>query len=87
MPKLLCKCGEVLRFGEIPCPIEWRMISDSKFEQFEGTVNAEDVYLASQTALRCPRCGRLWVFWDGGDAPEEYVPASLLSDGRPPTGP
>jgi hypothetical protein len=85
MPKLLCKCGEVLRYGEIPCPLEWRIISDSKFEEFRGTVNAEEIYMATRTALRCPRCGRLWVFWNEGDAPVEYVPVASTTDPALPT--
>jgi hypothetical protein len=80
MPKLLCRCSEILRYGEIPCPIEWRMISDSKLDQFQGQVDAEAIYMATQTALRCPRCGRLWVFWEGESGPSEYVPSGLTSD-------
>ena len=80
MPKLLCKCGELLRYGEIPCPIEWRIISDSKFAQFVGNVDAEDVYMATQTVLRCPKCGRLWIFWDDGGTAYEYVPGGSPND-------
>ncbi len=53
MPKLLCKCGKLLRYGEIPCPIEWRIIADTTFEMFAGQVDAEAVYRATQTVLRC----------------------------------
>lgn len=76
MPKLLCKCSEVLRYGDIPCSIEWRIISDDAFDKFSGQVDAEEIYRATQTVLRCPRCGRLWVFWDNKKDPKEYVPAS-----------
>ena len=76
MPKLACKCGEVLSYGAIPCPIEWRMLSDTKFDTFVGSVDAEAVYRASDTLLRCPRCGRLWVFWEGSGTPSEYVKVS-----------
>jgi hypothetical protein len=77
MPKLLCRCDEVLRFGEIPCPIEWRVISDVDFDRFSGQVDAENIYRATQMMLKCPRCGRLWVFWDKeSDTPSEYVPGT-----------
>jgi len=79
MPKLLCRCSEVLRYGDIPCPIEWRVISDVEFDRFSGQVDAEDVYRATQTVLRCPRCGRLWVFWNDKDDPQEYVPGATAA--------
>ena len=81
MPKLLCRCGEVLSFGAVPCPIEWRVISDTKFEQFSGLVDAELLYRATDVMLRCPVCGRLWVFWNGHEEPAEYVPDGVV--GRP----
>jgi hypothetical protein len=79
MPKLLCKCSEVLRYGEIPCPIEWRLISDVDFERLSGQVDAEAVYQATQMMLRCPRCDRLWVFWDQNADPTEYIPGDAAN--------
>lgn len=73
MPKLLCKCGEVLSYGAIPCPIEWKLLADVKFDKFSGQVDAKSVYRASDTMLRCPNCDRLWVFWDEATIPTEYV--------------
>jgi hypothetical protein len=74
MPKLLCKCNQVLSFGPIPSPIEWRILSDERFDSFSGWVDAEDIYQATNMMLRCPNCGRLWVFWDEAANPVEYVP-------------
>lgn len=75
MPGMQCRCGAILRYGELPCPIEWRIISDVDFDAFSGMVDAEDVYRAARGALRCPECRRLWVFWNGwGEEPEELVP-------------
>jgi hypothetical protein len=76
MPKLLCKCSEVLHYGDIPCAIEWRVISDVAFDEFSGEVSAEAVYQVTRTMLRCPRCGRLWMFWDRDERPTEYIPAA-----------
>jgi hypothetical protein len=74
VPKLNCRCGETLSYGEIPSPIEWKIISDVAFDRFTGMVNAEEVYAAMESALRCPRCNRLWVFWDGFQSdPQEYT--------------
>lgn len=81
MPKIVCSCGEWLRFSEIPCPIEWRIISDVEFDKFTGMVNTEDIYLAMTGMLLCPTCGNLWVFWDGYDeAPQEYIPRKESSE-------
>lgn len=75
MPKYTCKCGESLRFGEIPCSIEWKIVSDQKFDQFSGMVDAEEIYSAMDSLLKCPNCGRVWIFWDGfKSAPQEYMP-------------
>lgn len=76
MPKLQCKCGETLHYGEIPNPIEWLIISDVDFDSFAGTVNSEEIYAATKSLLRCPKCSRLWVFWNGFSKP----PQSYLSE-------
>jgi len=77
MPAILCTCGERLSYGEIPSPNEWHLISDVDFDNFSGQVNAEEVYMATKGALRCPKCDRIWIFWDGFQrAPTEYTPAS-----------
>jgi hypothetical protein len=73
MPAIKCKCGEILRYGEIPNPIEWLFISDTAYDKLTGVIEAEDLYRAMKTFLRCPACERLWVFWDGfNDGPSEY---------------
>ncbi|RBQ18024.1 hypothetical protein DP939_21880 [Spongiactinospora rosea] len=66
MTKLSCECGRSIRiFGEIPNPLEWKIISDSDFDRFQGAVDAEDVYRACISMFRCHGCGRLWVYWGG----------------------
>lgn len=79
-----CRCGTTLHFGTVPCEVEWKLISDVEFDRFAGMVDAEDVYSAMVSALRCSTCHRLWIFWDGfGNAPEELVsqaPASQAID-------
>jgi len=76
VPSLNCKCGQQISYGQIPCPDEWLFVSDVGFEQFSGQVDAEAVYAAMSSFLKCPRCRRLWIFWNGFSAPpEEYLPA------------
>jgi hypothetical protein len=75
MPKMLCRCGNILRYGDIPNPIEWLMISDLDFDTFTGTVNTEEVYSSFTHALHCPQCSRLWIFWKGfAEDPQLFVP-------------
>ena len=75
MPSILCKCGERLAYGEIPCPIEWLAISDSAYELHTGSIDAESLYREMTSILRCPSCDRLWVFWNGFDSdPTSYAP-------------
>ena len=75
MPAIVCKCGEPLRYGEIPNPIEWLFISDSEYDKISGMFDSEDLYRQMKSFLQCPTCKRLWFFWEGFDKdPLEYVP-------------
>ena len=83
MAEWLCLCGQVIRSsGAIPNPDEWHLLSDVDFERFEGQINAEDVYMATTIAYRCPASDHLWIFWDGLDGdPSVYAPVELPPDG------
>ena len=69
MPAIACKCGNRLNFGQIPNPIEWLIIADERFDGFSGDVDAEELYNEFRNLLKCPQCGRLWVYWDGFEHP------------------
>ncbi|MBW4084752.1 hypothetical protein [Paenibacillus sp. S150] len=74
MPKIRCKCGELLRFGDIPCKIEYKFISDVEYDQYQEQIDSEILYLNMKSFLQCDECGRLWFFWDGfNNPPKEYV--------------
>lgn len=79
MAKFRCVCATIIQTsGEIPNPLEWKMMSDSKFEAFDGLVDAEEIYRACDSFFRCPTCGRLWVFWNGVDEePQCYAPERI----------
>lgn len=87
MAKFECVCGEIIRTsGDIPNPIEWHLISDTRFDSFEGLVDAEDVYKATTIMFRCPASDHLWVYWDGFDEPPSLYAlqaASLAAAGAP----
>lgn len=65
MPKLECKCGDLLDYGNIPCEMEYLFISDVNFDKFNETIEHQVLYREMNSFLKCPRCGRLWIFWDG----------------------
>jgi hypothetical protein len=74
MPAIRCRCGESLRYGEIPNPIEWLLIADQEYDKYQGAIDAEALYQAMRNMLKCPKCARLWVFWDGfGSSPVSYA--------------
>jgi len=75
MPKMLCTCGNTLNFGDIPCKIQYKFISDVEFDKFHGEIDADDLYLKMKSFLICSSCNRLWFFWNGfGDPPIGYSP-------------
>ena len=69
MTKIECKCGTVLRYGEIPNPIEWLIIQDVAYDKFSGGIDSEELYQQMKSMLRCPTCERLWIFWGGFNQP------------------
>ncbi len=74
MPKMRCECGNILNYGDIPCAIEYLFISDIEFDKFEDKVDTEKLYMQMKSILKCSKCNRLWVFWDGlQNKPKEYV--------------
>ena len=84
MPKKTCRCGESLRYGTIPCELEWLLVSDVAFERCSSAepegIDADSLYEVMKSMLQCPNCGRLWIFWNGFDKePSEYVPTSRSS--------
>ena len=55
MSKLRCFCSTVISMsGEIPNPIEWKTLADTKFEEFDGRVDSEEIYRACGSIFRCP---------------------------------
>ncbi len=74
MPKIICSCGNILSYSEIPCSIEYKFISDSDYDKFSGSIDAEELYAQMKSFLACTTCHRLWIFWNGyQNAPTEYA--------------
>jgi hypothetical protein len=78
MTKLVCECTSMIPIsGKIPNPLEWKFMPDVQFDDFQGYVNAEEVYSACNSFFCCPNCGRLWIFWNGFEGePACYVPSA-----------
>jgi hypothetical protein len=78
MPSIMCRCGTRLRYGEIPNPIEWLAISDTNYDKFTNTAEAEQLYSEFTHILKCQNCGRLWIYCDGfGNEPTCYLPERI----------
>jgi len=75
VPKMLCKCVTILYYGDIPCKLEYKFISDVDYDKYEGSIDSEKLYIDMKSFFKCTDCNRLWVFWNGFDEkPSEYVP-------------
>lgn len=82
MPGLNCACGCRISFGQIPCKDEWLFISDERFDGVSGTLDSEELYKQMSSFLKCPSCGRLWLFWNGySSEPQEFIPVGGLRTG------
>jgi hypothetical protein len=71
MPSYLCKCDARIDYTAIPAPCSYFLIEDraADVEQDLITWRTENAL----NVLKCPDCGRLWIFWDGmQNAPTEY---------------
>lgn len=67
MPKIKCKCGEIIDLSGIPSPNQHLIISDIEFDDFEGAVDSEFIYSKMKIVVSCPRCKRLHIYYDGFD--------------------
>ena len=68
MPKLLCKCGNLIDMSEIPAPDGYLLLSEQDWDQARAQatdLDGYDVELSRgwQETYLCPVCSRLIVFW------------------------
>jgi len=75
MPAILCKCKYRLSYGEIPNSIEWLTISDVDYDIYDSNIDRDQLYMEMKSILKCDKCGRLWIFWNGfEEEPSSYLP-------------
>ena len=97
MTKFACVCGEQIRIsGAIPNPMEWHLIADTELDlllpngplgppdrpPFAGTsIETTSLLDTFRYVYLCPRCGGLWIFWQGLDADPTYYSVGQIPDG------
>ena len=65
MPKIRCKCDNIISLSDIPSPNQYLMISDVKFDDFHGLVDAEQIYSSMTIVVHCKVCSRLYIYNNG----------------------
>jgi hypothetical protein len=74
MPGIKCKCGNVIKTGEIPNTNEWLIISDVDYDLYPGSINSEELYKEMKSMLICDKCSRLLIYWEGSEKePIAYI--------------
>jgi hypothetical protein len=63
-------CHEPIGTGAAPGDAAgWKVASDEAFDEVQGAVNGPEVTDAALAMRRSSDTSRLWVLWDGADAP------------------
>ena len=65
MPSILCKCGSIIKYGEIPNKNELLVIPDIEYDSFSGQIDSEELYKKMKIIIKCNNCNRLFFYIDG----------------------
>jgi hypothetical protein len=78
MATIRCKCGTVIRDDDPD--MDYLLMTRGEFD-----IDLDSGLLRGRArdVWRCPTCERLWVFWDNGGQPTEYLRGG---DVPPPKG-
>jgi len=75
MPKIRCKCDNIISYSEIPNPNEYLIISDVAYDKFDEKIGWEELRDEMKSILYCNSCGGLWIYWNGwNEDPTFYLP-------------
>jgi hypothetical protein len=72
---LLCVCDNLIDMSPVPNPNGYAIIKESDLSALESTdkVSIDELYKTIRWSVKCPYCGRLWLFNPGYDTePELY---------------
>lgn len=74
MPKIKCNCGNIIWLGDIPSPHQLLIIPDIDFDKYWKKMNVEELFEEMKIIVKCDKCNRLHIFWEGFDKPPQiYV--------------
>ena len=79
MPKILCRCGNVINLSEIPSPDGFLLLPESELESpligISGDAWIDELVKRGKEVYECNRCHRLLIFWDNNrnDVPSFYL--------------
>lgn len=68
MPKLVCKCNNIINLNDIPSPNQLLIIEDVEYDKYSGTIDSEELFREMTLVVRCNKCKRLYIFEDGFNA-------------------
>lgn len=79
MPKLGCKCGNIIKLNSIPNPNESLLLSDEEMDTLYQETSTSEIIdrinALSKSLYKCAKCGRLIIFWKNGEnLGTSYVP-------------
>jgi hypothetical protein len=62
----------------IPCPDQWNIINDIKYDSFPEMIESSNLLDAMDLMFKCPNCERIWIYWNGfGNEPIVYIPETI----------
>ncbi len=62
MPKVLCKCGNIILLNEIPNEHEYLYISDAAYEALDDNCQKDKIYAEMNIAVKCDSCQRIYLY-------------------------
>jgi hypothetical protein len=67
MPKIQCKCGNIISLGAIPSPHQWLIISDEEYDEHFSSelINADYLHLKMKIVVTCEHCQRCHFYING----------------------
>lgn len=75
MAKTICACGTILRDDD---PDDSLLLLSRR--EFNVDLDSSHLFGVARIVLHCPTCMRLWVFWEDGKGPTEYLTSPELPD-------
>jgi hypothetical protein len=73
-PSITCTCSTRIEYGEAGSPNSWFFFSEAEQAALPPSAGLAEFAAMMKHAVLCPNCRRLYVWWEKGKAPTEYVP-------------